>query len=161
MQPRFLDQQQHGERDDAARQLHLAAAGKYSRGQHDQRGDLGGPVDVTAARRRIRDDHQRRRAADQQRREPLAAAGPLLAGQTTKQAKQRERPQAGKPRVLALGAPGPLALDADRRAAERADEQGTMVSIVIARLAYAKACQKAPETEVRGSPRSSAKVLIP
>ena len=47
----------------------------------------------------------------------------MLAGQAAEQAEQRECSQPGKPRLLALGVPGPLALDADGGAAERADDE--------------------------------------
>jgi hypothetical protein len=114
----LLDEEKARERDDAARQPEMPGARQHAGRDDDERGHLGGAVDVAPARAHVGRDDERARRGDDDRRERLGAGRPEPARDACEAAEQRERPHAGEVRAGAGRMAGPLALHADRGAAQ-------------------------------------------
>ena len=129
VEPRFFNQQQAGDRDDAAGQTVGADAGGDPGGHDNEGRDLGRAVDVAAAAGDICSNRDRRRRAEQHDRRRRQPAGPQPSTQPCEPAEQGECPDPGKASVRAVGVSRPLPFEADGSAAERRDQHPEEINV--------------------------------
>ena len=123
VQPRFFDEYQAEERDDAAGESKRSETSEDARRDDDQRGDFGCGIDILAACGHVGGDDDARCAGEQRDGGSLLAKRQQPSAEARHRAEHRKRANAAEPRAGSVSVTGPLALEPDGSATQCGDEE--------------------------------------